>query len=135
MNTNIRIKTVVRQDLLYPELSYRIVGILFDVFNTLGYRYQEKYYQRAIAQEFKCLGVIFQEQVVAPVIFKEKKIGSYIYDFLIDNKIILEIKRGDRFSLSDINQLDGYLKNSCLKLGILARFSSKSLLYRRIVNV
>ena len=41
-----------RKDLIYPDLCYRIIGILFDVYNELGIGYQEKYYQRAIASAF-----------------------------------------------------------------------------------
>ena len=130
MNNNLH-----RADLIHPELSYKIVGILFDVFNELGYQYQEKYYQRAMGQAFKNLGIPFKEQVSSSIEFKGNFIGRYIYDFLIDNKIIIEIKRGDRFSVSDIRQLLAYLKREELALGILARFSSKGLKFKRIINL
>ncbi len=130
MNNNLQ-----RKDLIYPELSYKIVGILFEVFNELGYQYQEKYYQRAIGQAFKNLGVPFKEQVSSSIEFKGNFIGRYIYDFLVDNKVIIEIKRGDRFSVNDIRQLVAYLKKEGLNLGILARFSSKGLKFKRIINL
>lgn len=123
-----------RKDLLYPELSYKIVGVLFDVFNSLGYHYQEKYYQRAISQVFNDLGVIYREQVYTPIEFRGRNIGNYLFDFLIDNKIILEIKRGDKFSRNDIIQTLAYLKRSGLSLAILARFSSRGIQYKRILN-
>lgn len=116
-------------------MSYKIVGVLFDVFNSLGYNYQEKYYQRAIAKSLKDLKINFKEQVHFPVTFKNEKIGSYFADFIIEDKIILEIKRGDRFSRSDIDQTMGYLKRSNLKLGILGRFSSRGLKFKRILNL
>jgi len=128
-------KTIKRKDLLYPELSYKIVGILFEVFNELGYRYQEKYYQRAIRGALQKLNVLFREQVNIPLKFQEVSIGRYVLDFLIDNKIALEIKRGDYFSKKDIEQLLAYLKASKLKLGILVRFSSKGIKFKRIVNL
>lgn len=123
-----------RKDLFYPELSYKIVGVLFSVFNELGYQYQEKYYQRAVARCFADLGISFKEQLSAPIEFRGKQIGRYIFDFLVDDKIILEIKRGDGFSIVDIRQVLGYLKKSDLKLGILARFSSHGLKFKRIIN-
>lgn len=46
-------KKLFRDDILYPELSYQIVGVLFEVSNVLGYKYHERYYQRAIADLFK----------------------------------------------------------------------------------
>ena len=128
-------QTVRRNDLLYPELSYRIIGILFTVFNNLGYQYQERYYQRAIRQILQEQKVVFREQVAAPIVFQGKSIGRYFFDFLIENRIILEIKRGDRFSPHDIKQTAAYLTLSGLRLVILARFSSHGLKYRRIVNI
>ena len=126
---------VLKNDLLYPELSYQIIGILFEVFNELGYRYKEVSYQKAISLSLKNLGINFQEQVRVPLIFKGVEIGDYIPDFLIDRKVVLEIKRGDYFSQADIKQLLSYLKIMKLKLGILARFSPKGLKFKRIVNI
>ena len=128
-------RQIKRKDLLYPELSYKIIGILFEVFNELGYKYQEKYYQRAISESLRNIKLPFKEQVHIPIKFRDVNIGRYIVDFLIDNKIALEIKRGDYFSRSDIIQMLAYLKTTKLKLGILARFSSKGLKFKRIVNI
>lgn len=128
-------KRLRKADILYPELSYKIVGVLFDVFNDLGYRYQEKYYQRAVAAAFGNLGIKFKEQVLASLEFKGRPIGRYFYDFLVEDRIILELKRGDSFSRSDIQQILGYLTRSSLNLGILARFSSRGLKFRRIINL
>lgn len=57
--------------LIYPDLSYKIIGILFEVFNELGYSYKEVYYQRAIAKSFETLGIEFREQVGFSLKFKE----------------------------------------------------------------
>lgn len=126
---------VQRDDLIFPDLSYKLVGILFDVFNTLGFGYKEIYYQRAIGESFRRLGVDFKEQVSDSLLFKGKRIGDHRFDFLVDNKIIIEIKRGDYFSRSHISQLHGYLLSSGLKLGLLVYFSSKGLKFKRIVNI
>ncbi len=127
-------KIVQRKDLLYPELSYQVVGVLFEVFSELGYKYQEKYYQRAVSKELSKLGIPFKEQVASPLEYKGQTIGRYIFDFLIDDRIVLEIKRGDYFSIKDIRQVLAYLNKSGLKLAIIARFSSKGLKFKRIVN-
>jgi GxxExxY protein len=120
--------------LIYPDLSYKIIGILFEVFNELDYSYKEVYYQRAIAKSFETLGIEFREQVGFPLKFKGAEIGRGMCDFLIENKVILEIKRGDRFSAQDIKQTFTYLKANNLKLGIVARFSSKGLKFKRVLN-
>jgi len=128
-------KRVTRSDLLFPELSYQLIGALFDVHNTLGSGYQEKYYQKAIAALLKKLKIPFREQVLVEIKVGDELIAKGYADFLIDEKIILEIKKGDSFRKNNIDQLHSYLKMTGLKLGILANFTSKGLLYKRIVNI
>ncbi len=122
-------------DLIYPELSYKVVGILFNAFNELGYGYQEKYYQRAVASLFRKNNIVFREQVSAPLEFQGSNIGRYYLDFLIENKLILELKKRDRFLKSNIDQVYGYLKRFDLKLGIIANFTKQDLKFKRIVNL
>jgi len=125
-----------RQDLLYPQLSYQIIGVLFDVSNSLGYGYQEKYYQKAVAIKLKELNVVFQEQVPIKIkMEKDSVVGTYFLDFLIENKVVLEIKKEDRFLKNNIEQLYAYLKATKLQLGILANFTKKGLQFKRVVNI
>lgn len=119
---------------IYKELSYLIVGILFEVYNELGYGYQEKFYERAIAKYLQDKNINFRRQVPYKISVKGEVIGSYYLDFLIDNKIILEIKKGDLFSGKNIDQVKGYLKATNLKLAILANFTSKGVKFFRVLN-
>jgi len=129
MKSNLR-----RKDLIYPELSYQIIGILFEVYNQLGSGYHEKYYQRAIATALRECRIPFREQVYVSLIFKGEKIGSYYLDFLIADKMILEIKKGEGFSKRNIDQILTYLKAKKLKLGIIVNFGRRELKFRRIIN-
>jgi GxxExxY protein len=122
-------------DLVYPELSYKIIGILYDIFNTLGHGHKENYYQKAISAALYELNINFEEQVYYPMKYKDTIIGKYFFDFLIDNKIILEIKANDRFSRKNIEQTYSYLKAGGLKLGILANFTNNKVVFKRIVNL
>ncbi len=126
---------IIRADLIYPELSYKIIGILFEIYNKLGPGYQEKYYQRAISSVFKRQEINFKEQVLIPLYYSGEKIGKYFLDFLIKEKIVLEIKRGDRFSRNDIEQIYGYLKAKNLKLGLLVNFTNHGIKFKRILNL
>ena len=63
-------KNLIKKDLIYPEISYQIIGILFEVYNQLGPGYSEKYYQKAVAIELKRCGLSFKEQVFEPLKFK-----------------------------------------------------------------
>ncbi len=126
---------LTKKDLIYPELSYQIVGVLFEIYNQLGPGYHEKYYQRAVATELKSCNLPFKEKVFIPLRFKKETIGRQYLDFLIEDKVVLEIKKGDRFSKRNIEQIFNYLKVTGLKLGILANFGSKDLKFKRIVNL
>ncbi len=123
-----------RNDIVYAELSYKVVGVLYSVHKEMGYGFLERYYQKAIAVELKRNGIPFKEQVRVELIIAGKVITSGIVDFIIDDKIILEIKQGNTFLKTNIDQVNSYLKMSKLQLGIIANFTSRGLLYKRIVN-
>lgn len=121
-------------EIVYPELSYKLVGILFKVYNQLGGGYQEKYYQRAIQKELLTNQIPFLEQVKCDFNYNGKLIGRYYLDFIIDHKIVLEIKTVPAFSRKDIMQVLNYLKQSDLKLGILASLNRNSIFYKRLMK-
>lgn len=120
--------------LIYPELSYQIIGILFEVHNLLGNRYQEKYYQRAVAVKLKKSKLSFKKELSVALVIDNEKIGKYSLDFLIEDKIILELKTKPLFTANDYRQIKAYLQATNLKLGILANFFGESLEYKRILN-
>jgi GxxExxY protein len=124
-----------RKDLIYPELCYQIIGILFEIYREFGSGYQEKYYQKLTALEFKRCGLDYKEQVAIPLIYKGNRIGNYFLDFLIENKVVLELKRGEKFSRKNIEQIYSYLKATGLKLGIIANFTKSGVRFKRIVNL
>ena len=69
------------------------------------------------------------------LLYKNQFLTTNYLDFLIENKIILELKQGNLFSRKDIEQVYNYLKASNLKLGILARFTKSGVKYKRIINI
>jgi len=127
--------SVQKQDLLYPELSYLIVGCAFDVYNSLGSGHHEKYYQRALIEAFTEKDVTFKTEISFPLRYKQKIIGKNRFDFLIDNKIVVELKKGNAFSKTHIDQVLEYLRTQHLKLGILINFGSQGVVYKRIINL
>lgn len=110
------------------------MGILFSVHRQLGNRYQEKYYQRAVEEGLKQAGLIFKKEIAVDLTFNNKKIGEYLLDFLVENKIIIEIKAIPELGPKDFSQVLAYLKAANLELGIIANFRSKKLTYKRILN-
>lgn len=121
-------------ELIEKDLSYTIVGILFEAYNQLGGGYQEKYYQKAISGELRNRNIKFKEQIAVPLAFKDVPIGRYFLDFLIEDRIILEIKASDKFYERDIKQVLAYLKRTNIPLAILANFNRHTLQFKRILK-
>ncbi|OGY91089.1 MAG: hypothetical protein A3H70_04335 [Candidatus Komeilibacteria bacterium RIFCSPLOWO2_02_FULL_48_11] len=122
-------------EFIYPELSYQIIGILYSVYNELGPEYREIFYERAVEKSFRMSKLFYKRQLPYTVTFRGQIVGKHYFDFLVDNKIILELKVGDHFSRRNIHQANEYLKASKLKLALLANFTSKGVKIKRIVNI
>lgn len=123
-----------RNDLIEPELSYKIVGVLYQVFNELGPGLHEKYYQKAVAEGFRLCKVHFQEQYGVPVQFANVSVGRYVLDFLVEEKIIVELKKGSHVNRKHAEQVFAYLKVLKMPLAILAYFGSDGVAFKRIIN-
>ena len=65
-------RTIQKQDLLYPEISYDIIGCAFDVYNALGSGYHEKYYQKALIEAFTQRRIAFQTEISFPLRYNAK---------------------------------------------------------------
>lgn len=121
-------------ELIYKELSYKIVGILYEVFNHLGYGHREVYYHRAISRELSKAGISFEHEKEIPLYYKGEKLGKTFVDFLIESKIVLEIKVVNLLKKKDFEQIISYIKSAEIKLGIIALFTKQGVRYRRLVN-
>jgi len=128
------VKNQQSNKILYKELSYEIVGALFDAFKSLGSNYQEKYCQRAVEIFLIKRKIPFKREVLVKIAVDNNLIGKHFLDFLINDSVILELKKGNKDNMSDIKQVLMYLKTTGLKLGILAYFGNNGVIYKRIVN-
>ncbi len=124
----------MENELVHKDLSYQIVGVLFEVYNDLGYGYKESHYENAIAASFKEKGIIFSRQLPLKIEYKGEIIGKYFLDFLVDSKVVLELKKGQYYSRKNIEQVLCYLKATNKKLAILANFTPNGVKYKRIIN-
>lgn len=124
----------MKQTLIYKELSYQLTGILFDVHNELGRYGNEQQYGDALEEKFKNLSIPYQLEWILPPSFQNEKSGRNKVDFIIDNKIILELKAKRILERPDYYQLKRYLVAYDKKLGMLANFREKYLKPRRILN-
>lgn len=127
--------TVNRGDLIHPELSYLIVGCLYEVWNELGPGHSERTYQKATAVMLKNKNLRFVEQLPAPVYFKEQLLNNRFLDFLVEDKIVVELKKNDTFSIGNIRQIHDYLIRTKLSLGILVNFTFNGVKTKRVINI
>ncbi|MEO6883953.1 MAG: GxxExxY protein [Bacteroidia bacterium] len=126
---------IQNKKIIFPELSYKIVGAAFDVYNEIGGNHKELVYQKALFESFKKNNIKTEQQVFNSIKFENKIIGKNYFDFLVDSKIVVEIKSTDRFSKSHYDQLLNYLIISKLKLGILISFGRNEVKFKRVLNI
>ena len=80
------------KSLIYGELTYKIRRAFFNVYNTLGYGHRESVYQNALEKEFAALSIPYEKEKSLDVFYNKDKVGIYRPDFLIDDKVIVELK-------------------------------------------
>lgn len=122
------------EDIIYKEECFRLIGLAHNVFNELKYGLSEKIYQKAFAEELKNSGFNFEREKEVPIKYKDKIIGKYVLDFLINNEIVVELKVQNEHTTEQFKQLVGYLKSLDKKLGILILFTNQGIKFRRVVN-
>lgn len=122
------------KDVIYPELSYKISGILFGVRENLGRYKNEKQYCDAIEEELKKNNINYEREKILPESFDGEQKGRNKVDFLIDDKIILEIKAKPFVTKEDYYQIRRYLDCLGKKLGILVNMRRYYVSPKRILN-
>jgi len=120
--------------LLFKALSYAIIGAAMEVHRILGPGFLEAVYQTALAHELTLRGISFQQKVKLPVTYKGELIGDYEADFVIEGKIILEIKAVANLHPRHEAQAIHYLTATGFRLALLINFGTPSLEHQRIVK-
>ncbi len=126
-------KMDVYDPLLYRDLTYRIREALFTVTKELGLGHKESVYQHALETEFEKRNLSFEKQVQIPILYKKKEVGTYIPDFVIEKKIIVELKSLPFLGDQPKKQLWQYIKGSSYRLGLLVNFGGGKLVIERVV--
>jgi len=122
-----------KHELIYKEEVFQIVGCAIEVLNTLGHGLLEKPYENALVVEFGLRCVLFQQQPRYPVIYKAVKVGEYIPDLIVFDKIVVDTKTIDRITNSEKGQILNYLKITGLKVGLILNFKHAKLEWERLV--
>ena len=120
-------------NIIYRDLSYQIMGAIFEVHKELGPGFLESVYEKALIEEFTKKAIKVETPRVINVIYKGKKIGVHRLDLVVEGKVVVELKTVERFSIHHKSQLTSYLKASGFKLGILVNFLKGKVEYRRVL--
>ena len=121
-------------DFKYGEITEKIIGAAFRVHGTLGNGFQEVIYQRALELELRCMAMDFVREFEMPIHYMDQHIGTRRVDFLIENKISVELKAMIKLEDVHIAQAINYLEAYNLEIGLLLNFGSKRLEFNRFTN-
>ncbi len=120
--------------IIYKDLSYKINGVLFEVHNELGRNCNEKQVCDAIENKLKQNNLNYEREKILPESFIGERFGRNKIDFIIENKIIIEIKTVRFVGKEEYRQCMRYLEAFDKKLCLLANFRDKHLNIKRIIN-
>lgn len=120
--------------LIHQELTGRVIGVCMDVFHELGSGFLEPVYQEALAIALEQAGIPFLREAPLTILFRGRVLEKkYIADFVIDNKVILELKAVQRITPEHKAQLMNYLRATRLPIGFVINFHGEQLTWDRII--
>ncbi len=121
-------------EIFCKELSYKVMGLAFNIHRKLGPGLLESVYEKAFCVELEHSGVPFSSQHNFPVYYRDTLIGNYVADLVVDNSIILELKAVKEMNKVMEAQIINYLKISGIPVGYLINFNSLRLSWKRFVS-
>ncbi|MCL5970867.1 MAG: GxxExxY protein [Patescibacteria group bacterium] len=123
----------IHTDFLYSNLTYKVRGAIFNVYNGLGFGHKEQVYQKALAREFEEKEIPYKREKNIKVSYKGDSVGDYRPDFIVNDKVIIEIKALDFLPKTFEAQLLHYLKTTDFNLGLLVNFGAPKLQIKRLI--
>lgn len=118
--------------MLYKELTGEILKTCFEVSNELGAGFMESVYQNALLIAFRQKEISVKPQFPIAVIFRGETVGNFIADFLVENKVIVEVKAVSNLAPEHQAQIINYLKATGIEVGLLVNFGTSRLQYKRL---
>lgn len=116
------------------ELTYKVNGCALKVHNTLGNGFQEVIYQRCLAIELSNIGLNFGREVEQKIFYEGIDVGTRRADFVVENKIIVELKAVINLEDVHLAQAKNYVVAYDSPIGLLINFGAKSLQFKKIFN-
>jgi GxxExxY protein len=124
---------VTESDLLYSDLTREIIGAAMEVHRTLGSGFLESVYEEALAIEFGLRKVCYERQKGIDVFYKGLLAKQFVCDFLVGEKVMVELKALKAITNIEEAQILNYLRATGVEVGLLINFGEQSLKYKRLV--
>lgn len=123
------------EELKHKEITEKIIGASFEVHTFLGNGFQEVIYQRALAWEMRQARLDFAREIEQDIFYKDlpDPIWKRRADFIVENKVLVELKALIKLEDVHLAQALNYLKAYRLEIGLLINFGSKSLEFKRLI--
>lgn len=125
---------MIKAEYKYSDITERIIGCAMKVHNILGNGFQEVIYQRALAIELEKAKLLFTRELEIPIYYDDVEIGTRRVDFLIDEKIMVELKAITVLDKVHLAQALNYLEAYKLEIGLLINFGSTRLEFKRLIK-
>lgn len=125
---------MIKEEYKYSEITGKIIGCAMEVHRALGNGFQEVIYQRALEYEFELQGIGFAREFEMPIFYKEKQVGTRRVDFLVEDKISVELKALTQLEPVHLAQAINYLEAYNLEIGLLINFGETKLKFHRLEN-
>src|SRR5208337_4087715 len=118
--------------LKHAELTEKIIGIFYDVYNELGYGFLESVYEESLVIALRQAGLVVDRQVPLPVWFRKHRVGDFRADLIVENGVLLELKSARLLTADHEAQLLHYLKSTEVEIGLLLNFGIRPQ-FRRLI--
>lgn len=112
-------------EMLYKELTDRIISCFYKVYNKLGYGFLEKVYENSMLHELRIQGLHVAAQYPISVVYDNVQVGEYFADLIVENKVIIELKASCTLINDHVLQLQNYLRATNIEVGLLLNFGLK----------
>jgi GxxExxY protein len=118
----------------HADLTRKVIGAFYKVYNTLGYGFSEKVYENALALELRKLGLRVDSQQPITVYYDHEVIGQFFADIVVNETVILELKAVHELVAEHEAQLLNYLKATLVEVGLLLNFGPTPEVKRKVYD-
>ena len=124
----------MKEEYKHQDITSEIIKCFYTVYNTLGFGFLEKVYEKSMEIELVESGLTVVRQKPIEVFYRTQIVGEYFADLIVENKVIIELKAAETICEEHENQLINYLKATEIELGLLLNFGKKPELKRKIFS-